>query len=514
MAWAVARVSRGSTWRRAARRSRAAATAATREGRSGWAAAQPMTAASRSSSGGTSCPGSSGSPPSIGGRAGSGSRLVEASPGAPGVLAPRVAAAATAPRRSSSGVVVGVPAAAARTASRRGSSSSSVTPSARNGMPRSRASAAAGRSSRRVRARIAPVPPSAGHPSTASPAIRISAAGSRAVGAGARTSRPVAAGPGPDALGEALKVVLHEPDCGRHHGRWAAIVDLQVHAPEPGQRGRQPEDTSDVGEPPAIDRLVVVTDQEDAVLRRGQQERHPELARIDVLDLVDQEVRATRPPACEQRLVRCEVAKRERHEVVEIVRAGVRERGLVSEKRSRDRSGRRVASNLGRGDRQVQLQARERAVEPAPRGGVEIRAGAPEDRVPRAQCRILAGIAEDLEAERVEGAHAHGAGRHSERRERRVEPGSQLLRGPRVERDRGDRRGGGADGPDKPGDPRDQRGRLAATRRVPRTGSARGAPSLPRVDRAPGGPDVRRRMGAGRPCGSLAIAAALAVSGP
>ncbi|HEY5183068.1 MAG TPA: hypothetical protein VIJ07_25440, partial [Dermatophilaceae bacterium] len=73
-----------------------------------------------------------------------------------------------------------------------------------------------------------------------------------------------------------------------------------------------------VGQPPAVNGLVVVADEEDPVVGRGEQERHAELARVHVLDLVDEQVRASRSPAREERCILLESPERQRHEVVEV----------------------------------------------------------------------------------------------------------------------------------------------------------------------------------------------------
>ena len=60
-------------------------------------------------------------------------------------------------------------------------------------------------------------------------------------------------------LREPLRVVPHEPD-RRGDGRsWTAVVDLQVDPPQPGQCPRQAQDSPHIGQPPAIDGLVVVS---------------------------------------------------------------------------------------------------------------------------------------------------------------------------------------------------------------------------------------------------------------
>ena len=188
VAWAVARVRPASGCRRVARRARASAIAVPRSSPGARPTAQPVTAAAISAS------------VQVG--SGSGSSGV----GATGLgLAEPVAAAlvwgpgsraragagprATATTRAAtwSGDVIEL--AASTRPSTRPSSRGSWTPSARNGMPDARQAATAGRSSRRVRARIARLEPSRGHEA------RSRGSGSVPAGVGARTSGPVAPGP-------------------------------------------------------------------------------------------------------------------------------------------------------------------------------------------------------------------------------------------------------------------------------------------------------------------------------
>ena len=124
--------------------------------------------------------------------------------------------------------------------------------------------------------------------------------------------------PGADRLVEPLRVVLDEPDRPLDDGPRAAVVDLEVDPPQPRELRRQTEDPPDVGQPPAVDRLVVVADEEDPVGRGRQEEREAELAAVHVLDLVDQQLLAPRPPPGEQRRVRLEALDRAQDEVVEV----------------------------------------------------------------------------------------------------------------------------------------------------------------------------------------------------
>jgi hypothetical protein len=100
--------------------------------------------------------------------------------------------------------------------------------------------------------------------------------------------------------------VLDEPHGPRKDGRRAAVVDLEVDPSEAGQARRQAQDAPHVGEPPAVDALVVVADEEDPIRRRRQEQGQRQLAPVDVLDLVDQEVGAASPPAAEEGFVPAE----------------------------------------------------------------------------------------------------------------------------------------------------------------------------------------------------------------
>lgn len=73
-----------------------------------------------------------------------------------------------------------------------------------------------------------------------------------------------------------------------------------------------------VGEAPAVARLVVVADEEDAVVRRGKDEGEPQLCPVDVLDLVDQQVRARGTPPGEDLGSPFQEPQCPRNEVVEV----------------------------------------------------------------------------------------------------------------------------------------------------------------------------------------------------
>ena len=99
----------------------------------------------------------------------------------------------------------------------------------------------------------------------------------------------------PDRLREAL-AVDRDHACRRldHRGR-ASVVRREHHAPRRRVVVREAEDSADVGEAPRVDRLVVVADDEEVVLRRRQHPDEAELGGVDVLELVDADVREARP---------------------------------------------------------------------------------------------------------------------------------------------------------------------------------------------------------------------------
>ena len=182
------------------------------------------------------------------------------------------------------------------------------------------------------------------------------------------------------------------------------MVHLQVDTSQPGQHGGETEDAAHVGEPPAVDALVVVADEEDAVRRRRKQQGEPELRPIDVLDLVDEQLAAAPAPAGEERLVRRQHVDRPQDEVVEVEAAGRCDGTFVVDEGSCRRAGIGVLRDLVGGHAQLELQPRDRGVEPHPFRGIGIRAQAPEDSVAVGQ-RLdrHARVAQDLAPERMEG---------------------------------------------------------------------------------------------------------------
>jgi hypothetical protein len=92
--------------------------------------------------------------------------------------------------------------------------------------------------------------------------------------------------------------------------------------------------------------LVVVPDQEDAVRRRGEEERQPELGPVDVLDLVDQQLLAVRPPTSEQRRIPRQFQDRPQDEVVEVEPAAGQDGRLVVDERPCVRAGIGIGGDL------------------------------------------------------------------------------------------------------------------------------------------------------------------------
>jgi hypothetical protein len=68
--------------------------------------------------------------------------------------------------------------------------------------------------------------------------------------------------------------VLDETDGSVDDHPRAAVVHFEVHAAEAGQRVRETEDATNIREAPAVDRLVVVADEEDPVRRCREHECH------------------------------------------------------------------------------------------------------------------------------------------------------------------------------------------------------------------------------------------------
>ena len=252
---------------------------------------------------------------------------------------------------------------------------------------------------RLVRARTARVPPSSGH----DPNRRAVRSGS-SPGSGASTTAPGASARGRMTFSNRswLWPISRTARCDDR--RRAAVVDLEIDSPEARQRCPDRQHATDIGEAPAVDRLVVVTHQEDAVRRRGEQQRKTELRAVDVLHLVDEQVRAPSPPPIQCRRLALEDLESAPDEVVEIEATMLRERPLVRDEGTRDRPGAGVGRDVVYRGGQVQLQPRERGdVQAAPLGRrcprpqVGDQLGAVDQRFDRP-----AGIAEDLATQGVE----------------------------------------------------------------------------------------------------------------
>src|SRR5205814_2137693 len=139
------------------------------------------------------------------------------------------------------------------------------------------------------------------------------------------------------------------------------------------------EDPPNVGQTPAIDRLVVIADEENPVRRRGQEERHPELCPVQVLCLVDEKVSATVAPPPEDGRVALEQTEAPGDEIVEVEAALGREIRLVRHECPGDRSRLWIDDNVGGDEAEVELQLREGGVEAAPAGRSDLRGDPPTD---------------------------------------------------------------------------------------------------------------------------------------
>ena len=157
---------------------------------------------------------------------------------------------------------------------------------------------------------------------------------------GARTRRPDAAGPRADRLGEALAVVLDEPDRPLDHRARTAVVDLEVDPPKPGQSA--PRAPGSAGRRRAASRRSTGRRRRPGrSLFAGAASRsaRSSCSAVDVLGLVDQQRRGARPPAGEQHRVRRQAADRPDDEVVEVDATRRADRALVCRRRPA-RSGR------------------------------------------------------------------------------------------------------------------------------------------------------------------------------
>ena len=371
----------------------------------------------------------------------------------------------------------------------------------------SSAATTAASSSRFVRARTARVEPSAGQVRIARATRTVSSAAS-----GARTSRPAAARPGQDPLREPLPVVLHEPDRPLDDRPRAAVVRSRgrraaARAARPPGRGR-------AARRPAASRRSTGRRR-----RRGRRRlagaasssASSQLGPVQVLGLVHEQRGSARPPAGEQApRPRAGTSSARTSRSSKSTPPVARTAPLVGDERPGDRARRRVRRDLVRRDPQVELEPREREVQPPAVGLRRCPGTGRAARSSRSDQRLdgHAGVAQDLAAQRVERPDPHGPGRDAQRRERRVQPLRQLLRRPLVERDDRDRPGSARRRPParRPGRPGSSScrepagathstgpGRRGRRRALVRARAARGARR-----RTGGGRWVMRRQGASR----------------
>jgi hypothetical protein len=164
--------------------------------------------------------------------------------------------------------------------------------------------------------------------------------------------------------------VLDESHGPLHDATGTSIVHRQVHATNPGERLLEGEDPAHVREAPAVDRLVVVADEEDMVGRRGQEQGEAQLRAVDILDLVDEQLGTPPAPDGEQLIVVLEHLGRSKDEVVEVEAARCLDGSLVGDEGSGDRPGVGIGGDVVGRHAELDLQARDRGVEPQEGGGV------------------------------------------------------------------------------------------------------------------------------------------------
>ena len=372
----------------------------------------------------------------------------------------------------------------------------------RNGSRRSRQTAIAGSSSRFVRARIARVASSSGQASTTRPIRTGSSARDRARG----RSAPSPPGPARIVFANRSRLCSTRRTARPTTGRRAAVVHDEVDPAQARQRRGERQDPAHVGEPPAVDRLVVVADEEDAVRRRREEQRQPELRPVEVLRLVDEQVRRTarasaRATPASPRAAPARGPRGRRSRAPPSRRRAARTRRTSA--RPGPPPGRRRPRR--RSTPQVQLEARDRECragrQPAgPASGATWRR-TPSGRraAPRtapASRRISRPSAWNVRTRTAPAATPSGSSAAASR-----SPSSSAAR--RVERDRGDRIRARRAAVDQPRDAGDERRRLAASPPARRTGRARAAPSrrhagpardAPAVRRPPGGRSMHDRM--------------------
>ena len=161
-----------------------------------------------------------------------------------------------------------------------------------------------------------------------------------------------------DRLWKPHAVVLDQPARGVDDLRGAAVVVGEGKALQPRIGEVEVEDAAHARAPPSVQRLILVADAVEAVLRRRQDPHQQLLRGLDVLVLVDQHVPEAGLPSPPELGVLAQRSHRDQHEVVEVVDrllgevtlvqlVDPRERGTVRPDRRRA-CGTRAASPSGR----------------------------------------------------------------------------------------------------------------------------------------------------------------------
>ena len=241
----------------------------------------------------------------------------------------------------------------------------------------------------------------------------------------------------PDDLGKPLAVVLDEADGALDHRDWAAVVHLEVDASQAPEVRIQGQHAADVGQAPAVDRLVVVADEEDPAPGAASRSARRSCERSTSWTSHEQ-VPAALTPACQRVRSRSSAssAPRTRSSKSSPPRG---DRGLVGDEGPRERSGLGIGRDLGSADAEVELQPRERRVEPAEVGRRRVR---PQF---RHQCGTVqqrlhgqTGIAQDLAAQGMEGTDPNRADSDTQGGDGRVQAFRELLAAALVEGDEGE----------------------------------------------------------------------------
>ena len=252
-------------------------------------------------------------------------------------------------------------------------------------------------------------------------------------------------GPGDDPLREPLL------RCPRSAGRRARRPvpgngsSSEVVPPESGQALGQPEDPPHVGQPPAVDRLVVVADEEDPVPGAASRSASPSCDRSTSWTSSTRSSRHAARQRVEKRGVGLERRQRPGDEVVEVEPTGRRERPLVGDERpgpSVRQPGRR---RRRRADARCSSLSVEMTVSSRRRSaGV----GSRQDRAAGGASRSTSGSTGRPAERRISRPSAWNVrirtvpALNAERLERGVDPLDQLVGGALVEGDRGDPLGG------------------------------------------------------------------------